>query len=114
MDGSGHGHGGAVLITRWSYGLLRDTSKILLDAGATQDTYAAILSTIESDSDNRVSDVHVWPLGSHYYAAIIAIVTHDPKPPEQYKDLLVGFEDLEHVTIEMNQCSGERCLAQAN
>jgi hypothetical protein len=39
---------------------------------------------------------------------------HDPKPPEYYKDLLADFEDLEHVTIEVNQCNGEPCLAPAN
>jgi cation diffusion facilitator family transporter len=105
---------GAALITKWSYGLLRDTSKILLDAGVTQKTHSAILTTIESDSDNRVSDIHIWPLGSYHYAAIIALVTHYPKPPEHYKDLLAGFEDLEHVTIEVNECNGEPCLVQAN
>lgn len=104
---------GAAMITRWSYGLLRETSQILLDRGVTQETLAAILSTIESDSDNRVVDIHIWPLGSHHYAAIISIVTHFPKPPEYYKDLLVGFEKLDHVTVEVNTCEGEPCMTTA-
>ncbi len=105
---------GATMITKWSYGLLCETSKILLDAGVNKKTYSAILSAIESDSDNRVSDIHIWPLGSHHYAAIIALVTHYPKPPEHYKDLLADFEDLEHVTIEVNECNGQPCLVHAN
>jgi cation diffusion facilitator family transporter len=104
---------GAAMITRWSYGLLRETSQILLDRGVTQETLTAILSTIESDSDNKVVDIHIWPLGSHHYAAIISIVTHFPKPPEYYKDLLVGFEKLEHVTVEVNTCKGEPCMPTA-
>jgi len=102
---------GAVLITRWAYGLLRDTSAILLDSGMKQETKSEIVSKIESDADNRVSDIHVWPLGSHHFAAIISIVTHYPKPPGHYKELLSGFEELEHITVEINEVDGEPCLA---
>jgi len=102
---------GAVIIARWSYGLLRDTSKILLDSGVDRKIMAKIRSVIESDSDSRISDLHVWPVGSQHLAAIISIVTHYPKPVEYYKGLLVGFEGLEHVTVEINGCSSEPCLA---
>jgi cation diffusion facilitator family transporter len=104
---------GAVLIFRWSYWLLRDTSSILLDVGVSQDTVSAIQSTIESEADNRVSDIHIWPLGSHQYAAIISIVTHYPKSPEHYKNLLTTFRELEHVTVEVNGVGGDPCSAQA-
>jgi len=100
---------GAILISRWSYILLRDTGAILLDSGVEQEKISAIISTIESDADNRVSDIHIWPLGSHQFAAIISIVTHYPKPPEHYKELLTGFE-LEHVTVEVNEVDGDPCL----
>jgi len=101
---------GAILISRWSYSLLRDTSTILLDSGMKQEKISSIISTIESDSDNRVSDIHIWPLGSHHFAAIISIVTHYPKPPEYYKELLTGFKELEHVTVEVNEVAGDPCL----
>ena len=52
-------------------------------------------------------------LGSYHDAAIISIVTHLPKPPEYYKDLLVSFEKLEHVTVEVNTCEGEPCMTTA-
>ncbi|MBW1764274.1 MAG: CDF family Co(II)/Ni(II) efflux transporter DmeF [Deltaproteobacteria bacterium] len=104
---------GALLITRWSYGLLRDTGRILLDSGVRQEKMEDILSTIESDSDNKVSDIHIWPLGSHSFAVIISIVTHFPKPPEYYKDLLAGFEELEHVTVEVNEVGGNPCLIRS-
>ncbi len=103
---------GAVLITRWSYGLLRDTGRILLDTGVKKEKMADILSKIESDSDNKVSDIHIWPLGAHSFAVIISIVTHFPKPPEHYKDLLVDFEELKHVTVEVNEVGGDPCLIQ--
>lgn len=104
---------GALLIARWSYGLLRDTSRILLDSGVEGETVTAIIKAIEIDSDNRLSDIHIWPLGSHHYAAIISLVTHYPKSPEYYKELLRDFEELEHVTVEVNDATGDPCLTPA-
>jgi cation diffusion facilitator family transporter len=101
---------GAAVIMRWSYGLLRDTGKILLDRDVSMETVATIYSTIEADSDNRVSDLHIWRIGSNQLAAIISIVTHFPKPPDHYKKLLTRFKELAHITIEVNQCESEPCL----
>jgi len=94
---------GAIIISRWAYGLLRDTSKILLDSGVNQKTLSDIRSVIESDTDNKISDIHLWQIGSHQLAAIISIVTHSPKPPDHYKKLLSDFEELAHITVEVNQ-----------
>jgi cation diffusion facilitator family transporter len=101
---------GAAVIMRWSYGLLRDTGKILLDRDVSMETVATIYSTIEADSDNRVSDLHIWRIGTNQLAAIISIVTHFPKPPDHYKKLLTPFKELAHITIEVNQCESEPCL----
>jgi cation diffusion facilitator family transporter len=101
---------GAVVITRWSYGLLRDTSKILLDSSVDRETVSAMLAAIESDADNRVSDLHVWRVGSHHLAAVLSVVTHSPKCPEYYKELLAEF-NVVHVTVEVNPCVGDPCLA---
>ncbi|OGQ95708.1 MAG: cation transporter [Deltaproteobacteria bacterium RIFOXYD12_FULL_57_12] len=101
---------GAGLIARWSHGLLRDTGRILLDSGMSQERLAAIRAAIETDADNRVADLHVWPLGSHDFAAIISIVTHRPRPPGYYKKLLAAFHELNHITVEVHACDGESCL----
>ena len=101
---------GAAVIMRWSYGLLRDTGKILLDRDVSMETVATIYSTVEADSDNRVSDLHIWRIGTNQLAAIISIVTHFPKPPDHYKKLLTPFKELAHITIEVNQCESEPCL----
>lgn len=101
---------GAVIILKWSQGLLRDTGKILLDRDVEQETIAEIRATIEADSDNRVADIHLWRVGPRQIYAILSVVTHFPKPPEHYKDLLRGFDDLIHVTVEVNICESEPCL----
>jgi cation diffusion facilitator family transporter len=102
---------GAIIITRWSYGLLKQTSPILLDASIEEEYKRAIKQSIESDADNRVSDIHIWRVGANHYAAIIALVTHYPKTTEYYKNLLSKFNRLSHVTIEVNECNDRPCIA---
>jgi cation diffusion facilitator family transporter len=101
---------GAVLITRWSYGLLIDTSSILLDKNIKLEKTKDIVAAIESDSDNRIADIHVWKVGPADYAAMISLVTHYPKDSEYYKKLLSKYNELAHITIEVNHCEEEPCI----
>ncbi len=101
---------GALVITRWSYGLLRDTSTILLDRNIEHNQIESIRQVIESDSDNRVSDIHIWKVGPVDYAAVISLVTHHPQPTEHYKNLLKNFKELSHLTIEVNLCKDDPCM----
>jgi len=103
---------GALIISRWSYGLLIDTGKVLLDRDVNEETVAEIRSIIESDSDNRVADLHVWRVGSHHLSAIIAIVTHYPKSPDHYKKLLSDYNEMAHVSVEVNPCQGDPCQVE--
>lgn len=93
---------GAVLVARWSLGLLRSTSAVLLDRSAPAAVCEAIRGDIESRDGNRVADLHVWPVGPGIYAALISVVTDRPKPPDHYKRLLRPDLDLVHVTVEVH------------
>ncbi len=95
---------GAVIITRWAMGLMRVTGPILLDKSIDEPVGDAVRAAVEADADNRVSDLHIWKVGANHYAAIIALVTHQPRPAAHYKALLAEFEQLTHVTVEVNQC----------
>ena len=101
---------GALIITRWSYGLLKQTGPILLDSSADRAYTSTIQGAIEKDADNRVSDIHVWKVSENDYAAIISLVTHFPQTTETYKKLLSDFRDLTHVTIEVNECRDQPCI----
>jgi cation diffusion facilitator family transporter len=101
---------GALIITRWSYGLLRDTARVLLDRDVDPQLVYEITARIEAESDNRVSDIHVWRIGARSLAAIVSVVSHHPQPPEHYKRLLSGFGEIKHVTVEVNACEGESCV----
>lgn len=95
---------GALVITRWSYGLLRETSSVLLDKNIDQKRMKEIRETIEADADNRVSDMHIWKVGPRDYAAIISLVTDSPASIDHYQKILAGFEELSHLTIEVVAC----------
>ena len=103
---------GALIISRWSYGLLVDTGKVLLDRDVNTEVVEEIRSIVESDSDNRVSDLHVWRVGSHHLAAIISIVTHYPKRPDHYKSLLAKYDQIAHVTVEVNSGKDDPCQVE--
>lgn len=102
---------GAALITRWGYGLLRETSAVLLDSVPDKDIPARVRKRIEADADNRIADLHIWQLGPMKYGAIISLVTHAPRSPEYYKGLLDDLEELRHVTIEVNPCGSASTLS---
>jgi cation diffusion facilitator family transporter len=95
---------GAVLVARWSLGLLRSTSNILLDREAADDTRNIIRSSIEGDADNRVADLHVWAVGPNLYSVIVSVVTHDPRPPDHYKRLIPQGLGVMHIVVEVHTC----------
>jgi len=95
---------GAALIVRWSWGLVRSSAHVLLDMQAPQQVRNAIRQAIEAESDNRVSDLHVWTVGPGIYAAEVALVTSTPKTPDHYSGLLPRGMPLVHVTVEVHCC----------
>lgn len=101
---------GALIISRWSYGLLVDSGKVLLDRDVNGEAVEEIRSIVESDSDNRVADLHVWRVGSRHLSVILSIVTHYPKSPDHYKKLLAEYDEIAHITVEVNSCEKDRCL----
>jgi len=100
---------GALIITVWAVGLIRETSPILLDGSIDADYRQAIQRRIEQDADNRIADFHIWHISPHHYAAIFTIVTAKPQSTAYYKALLSEFDRLSHITIEVHQCEDAHC-----
>ena len=95
---------GAALVARWSWGLLRDTSHLLLDHQAPEPILRAVREAIEGAADNRLYDLHVWSVAPGAYAAALGIVTHAPRPPEHYRTLIPNGLGVVHVTVEVQEC----------
>ena len=103
---------GSVIVSVWAYGLVRDTSGILLDrTPESSDLPDEIRRAVESDGDSRICDLHIWQVASGKFAAILSIVATQPKPAEAYCELLREHEELVHVTIETRSRDEHRSSA---
>ena len=93
---------GAILVARWSLGLLHSTSVVLLDRQGPDDLRAMIARRIENEPGNRITDLHLWAIGPKMYSAIIAVVAEEPKPPDHYKALLPEGSGIVHTIVEVH------------
>lgn len=96
---------GALIIARWSWGLIRDAGGVLLDyVPPEEDLPDEIRAAIEGNGD-RITDLHIWQLGPGHHGAIISLVAAEPLPPSHYRQKLHHIHDLSHVTIEVERAA---------
>jgi len=95
---------GAALVARWSYSLIRDTGRVLLDHQLDHDRLELLRSAIEKNSTDRVTDLHLWTIGHEIYAAEIAVVSDAPQGPEFYKARIPAQLNIVHATVEVHRC----------
>jgi cation diffusion facilitator family transporter len=91
---------GAGVIASWSYGLVRDTSAILLDMNPDRDMAGRVRQAIESQGD-QLADLHLWRLGPGHLGAIVSVVTKQHRDPDYYRARLARFRSLSHLTVEV-------------
>ena len=99
---------GAVLVARWSLGLLKTTTAVLLDRSATEEARFAVKDAIERVDGNRVVDLHLWCIGLNLYSVALTVVTARPRAPEHYKALLPADPHIVHATIEVHAAAEAR------
>jgi cation diffusion facilitator family transporter len=95
---------GGVMVFRWSLGLLRTTSHVLLDKNGPEEIKQKIKESIEADGDSKISDLHLWSVGPNIYGAILSVVACNPLEPEQYKRLIPVNLGLVHISVEVSKC----------
>jgi len=92
---------GALVIARWSWGLIRDAGRVLVDYNPASETLPGeIRSAVESATDH-ITDLHVWQVGPGRHAAIVSITSATPQPVAAYKARLSEIAELVHVTVEV-------------
>lgn len=94
---------GSIVIARWSVGLLRQTSAVLL-GGSTSKAVREELREVLERAGDVVADLHVWQVGPGRLAVVASVVSDSPEAPEHYKRRLAAAMDLAHVTVEVNRC----------
>lgn len=88
---------GAVVITRWSWTLIRDTAAVLLDRTDPHVT-KEIRELLEGPGDARINDLHVWRVGPEAHAAIVSVCGVTDATVRQR---LTPVHEIAHLTVEV-------------
>jgi Co/Zn/Cd efflux system component len=94
---------GALVISRWSYGLMRDTGRVLLDYNHNQAITRQIKEALRDGEKVNIEGLHVWRVEPGHYSSTISLRAEKNHHTEYYKNRLCHIPDLAHVTIEVNQ-----------
>ena len=94
---------GALVIARWSWGLIRDSGSVLLDAAAECEEVRQEIREAMEPTGSQVTDLHVWQVGPGHFAAIVSLIAREPREPAHYKALLAQIHELSHVTVEVQR-----------
>jgi cation diffusion facilitator family transporter len=90
---------GAAVILRWSFTLMRQTARVLLDS-ADPNLIKRVKERLERDGA-CVSDLHIWRLGPGHSAVVATVVCPAGNKPEHFKEKLSEVPTLSHVTVEV-------------
>lgn len=92
---------GALVIARWSWGLIRDAGLVLLDAPVEGKALRLQIRQALAVTGDQIQDLHVWRIGPGHFAAIVSIASPVPRDVPTYKALLSPVPLLSHVTVEV-------------
>ena len=93
---------GAILIIRWSIGLLRESSKTLLDKQLPDLQLKKLRNAIESNNNGTISDLHIWRIGPGINAAEFVVHSESPKTPDEYRKDIPDDLHIVHTAIEVH------------
>ena len=97
------GLAGAVLVTVWAQGLLRDSGRVLLDAEMDSPVVKEVREVIEQGKvPARITDLHVWRVGRAKYACVVSLTTSSQKDGDYFRRELAVHQELAHVTVEVD------------
>lgn len=95
---------GGVLVAIWSYGLIRDSGRILLDAEMDAPVVAEVIEVIDASPIRaQINDIHVWRVGKDQYACVLNLTTTSLEANAEYfRQQLSIHEELVHIIVEVN------------
>ena len=95
---------GSVIVAAWSFTLLRDTGRILLDAEMDAPVVAGIREALcRCRVPATIEDLHVWRVGKGKFACVLSVETTEAVSSDEIRSLLAVHEELTHVTVEVNR-----------
>lgn len=95
---------GAILVAKWSLGLIKVSAKTLIDADMDDPVVQQIQDLVMAfDATIQITDLHVGKVGNAKFSCILVLEsTRHDLTADQLRDLLSGIVSLVHITIEIN------------
>jgi cation diffusion facilitator family transporter len=93
---------GALLISHWAAGLMRESGGVLLDRSGNHTMTRKIEASIKDVNGVRIVDFHLWRLGLGHYSAILSLESSNGLEPDFFKKRMRHIHGLSHLTIEVN------------
>ena len=94
---------GALLVAKWSWGLIQETGKTLLDAEMEHPVVTEIRELIATFKDVEITDLHVWKVGKGKFSCILGLeTTIADLTPDRIKAELSIHEEIVHASIEIH------------
>lgn len=96
---------GAILVGKWSLGLIKETGKTLLDAEMDHPVVDEVREVIESlHVEVKITDIHVWKVGKGKFSVILVLESHDKQlNADMVRQALSIHKELVHISVEINQ-----------
>ena len=90
---------GAIVIARWSWTLIRDTSSVLLDT-ADAHLIEEVRECVEGQGGAKITDLHIWRVGPQAHAAIVCV--ESDLNQNAIRERLQPVHELAHLTVEVH------------
>ena len=96
---------GAILVGKWSFGLIKESGRTLLDAEMDHPVVDEVREVIESlHIQAKITDIHVWKVAKGKFSVILVLESGDKNlNADMVRQALSIHEELVHISVEINQ-----------
>lgn len=98
---------GSVVILKWGVGLIRQSTRQLLDVTPGPEVEKTIRAKLEALGDAEIRDLHVWELEPGRRGCIVSILTSSPRPLGDYRTAILQAGPIDHLTVEIDHVAAE-------
>lgn len=89
-------------VLKWTWGLLKQTTNVLLDKEASQGIREQIAEEITKVEGSKLLDLHIWSVGQNAWTLVAVVLSSRENRPEIYKEQLKNLNFVHHPVIEIH------------
>lgn len=94
---------GSILVSIWAFGIIKQSSKILLDAEMNEPLVEEIIEVINSLKDDIIIEkLHIFRVGKGKFSAILTLSSNKEINIENIKKELSIHEELVYIVVEVS------------